>query len=167
MLRCAETALFQSFQGRFQGFFIDFMFSESSMQILCFLTRWWRLYVNRHIPLWWLTSQCVIHLCVCACRCTSCLKDEPRLQAIHLALWLFLFRAFSCASCVMILVDSNHSFVAVSISHYWALVPEGQVYKIRTSLHNKESKDIPLMWKKGCVVSLTIEGVDWVKAGKT
>lgn len=141
-------------------------FSESCVQILCFLTRWWRLYVHRHIPLWWLTSQCVIYLCVCACRCTGCVKDEPQLQAVHLALWLFLFRAFSSVGCVMILVDSNHSFFVVSISHNWALVPEGQVYKIRTSLHNRESKDIPLMWKKGCVVSLTIEGVDWFKAGE-
>lgn len=141
MLRCAETALFQSFQGQFQAFFKDFwhVFRIWCANSLFFFTWWWHLYVHRHIALWWLTGQCVIYMCVCECRCTGCVKDEPRLQAVHLALWLFLFRTFSCVGCVMMLVDSNHSFFVVSISHNWALVPEGQVYKIRTSSHSRES----------------------------
>ena len=114
----------------------------------------------RHIPLWWFPRQCVrlsvfVH---------AGAQAESWLRAVHLALWLFLFRAFPCVACAMILVDSNHSFFLVSISHNWAWVPEGQVYKIRTSLHNREN--ISLMWKKGCVASLTIEGVDWFKAGE-
>lgn len=73
-------------------------------------TQWRPVYEHSYIPLWWLTNPCVIYLCVCTCRCTGCVKDEPQLQAVHLALWLFLFQAFPCVGCVMILVDSNHSF---------------------------------------------------------
>lgn len=41
--------------------------------------------------------------------------------------------------------DRDCSLFVVSLSHNWALVPEGQVYRIRTGLHNTENTDTPLM----------------------
>ena len=57
--------------------------------------------------------------------------------------------------------DRDHSLFVVSISHNWASVPEGQVYRIRTGLHNRGNRDTPLMWNRGCVHVSQIEGGDW------
>lgn len=108
--------------------------------------------------LWGLASLFVcVWESVSACRCTGCVKDEPRRRAVHLALWLFLYCAFPMRWLRNDLGDRDRSLFVVSISHNWASVPEGQVYRIRTGLHNTENTGTPLMPRKGCVRRLS----DW------
>ena len=107
-------------------------------------------------------SECV---CVCVCKCVS-------VQVYSLCeRWALTTGRPPCPLAISVpclpqrrlrndLGDSDRSLFVVSISHNWALVPEGQVYRIRTGLHNAENTDTPLMWNEGCVcVSLRLRAV--------
>lgn len=117
-------------------------------------------------------SVCV-HVCVCACVCVS-------MQVYRLCKrWVLTMGRPPCPLAISVpclprrrlrndLGDRDCSLFVVFLSHNWALVPEGQVYRIRTGLHNTENTDTPLMWKKGCVCVCVsqMEGGDWFQTTK-
>lgn len=115
-------------------------------------------------PCVWFVYVCV---CVSACRCTGCVKDEPWRRAVHFALSLFLSCSFPRCRLRNDLGDRDHSLFVVSISHNWALVPEGQVYRIRTGLHNTEKQRHAFDVKQGvCVCVSQVEGGDWFQTSE-
>lgn len=130
--------------------------------------------------LWWPKSQCVMHACDCVCVSMQVHRLSER--------WAPTAGRPPCPLAISVPClpwrplrndpgDSDRSLFVVSISHNWASVPEGQVYRIRTGLHNAESTDTPLMPRKGCVcvseIDFTLQKsnraeVDWqLSAGRT
>lgn len=106
-----------------------------------------------------------VSVCVCSCECVyACVS----MQVYRLyERWALTTGRPPCPLAISVpclpwrrlcndLGDRDRSLFVVSISHNWALVPEGQVYRIRTGLHNTEKHRHTFDVKQGMCVCLRL-----------